>query len=126
MNYLETVQRLYDAFSHGGSELERSYFAPDFVWHVPGSNPVSGNYRGEAYFTEMPAKMAPLDRWEFEVKHLMENTNLVVATVHFRGERKGKRVDMDGAHVFRLDVNHKIVEGWGFAEKQDELDDFFA
>lgn len=110
---------------YSGETAERNVLSPEIVWHVPGHNPVSGEYRGRAYFEEMPARMAPLDRWDFEVLQVMVNGNYVVA--HFRaiGERKGKTIDTYGSHLLRFDAEGKIGEGWGFVEKQDALDEFF-
>jgi uncharacterized protein len=107
-------------------EVEREVISPQIVWHVPGNNPVSGTYRGEkAYFEEMAAKMAPLEEWDVDVGDIMVNGDLVVATVRIRGLRKGHRIDLNGAHLMRV-ANGKVVEGWGFVEKQSILDDFFA
>jgi superfamily II DNA/RNA helicase len=44
---------------------------------------------------------------------------------HVVGERKGRSVDMSGCHMVRLDEAGRIVEGWGFADDQAALDDFF-
>lgn len=47
----------------------RAFFAADFCWHVPGDTDLSGPYAGEAYFTEMPARMMPLDEWSVDIEH---------------------------------------------------------
>lgn len=45
-----------------GDEAERASIAPDIVWHVPGHNPVSGDYHGfEAYTELMPARILRLN-----------------------------------------------------------------
>lgn len=116
---METVRRAYQA--------EQEVMAPDIVWHVPGHNPVSGQYTGrDEYFNLMPSRMAPLTRWEFEVRDVMVNGDYVMATIHLRGERKGKQVDLDGGHLFRLNEEGQVVEGWGFTSDQDALDEFFS
>ena len=119
---IEAVQRMY----RGESE-EFATIAPDIVWHVPGHNPVSGEYRGyEAYTELMPSRMAPLTQWDFGPEDVMVNGNYVVTTFHLKGERKGKRVDLKGAHAMRLNDRGQVVEGWGFTDNQDALDDFFS
>lgn len=116
------VRRMYS-----GDDTEFATIADDIVWHVPGHNRVSGEYRGrEAYTRDMSAGMAPLDRWEFEVLDVMPNGDLVMATVRMRGERKGVALDVLGGHVMRLDDDGRVVEGWGFASDQDALDRFFS
>jgi ketosteroid isomerase-like protein len=119
---IETARRMYT-----GDEAERANIAPDITWHVPGRNPVSGDYHGfEEYTRLMPSRMAPLTRWDFKVEDVMVNGNYVVVTIHLEGERKGKRVDLRGAHIMRMDNGGKVVEGWGFTSDQDALDDFFS
>jgi len=120
--YIQTVRLMYT-----GDEAERANIAPDIVWHVPGHNPVSGDYRGfDEYINVMPARMAPLSRWDFELKDVMVNGNYAVATFTLQGERKGNKVDLRGAHIMKLNDKAQIVEGWGFTDDQDALDDFFS
>jgi len=70
--------------------------------------------------------MAPLTRWDFEVHDVMVNRDYVVATVSIQGERKGKKVDLRGAHITRMNEQGQVVEGWGFLSDQDALDEFFS
>jgi uncharacterized protein len=109
-----------------GEAREKEIISPDILWHVPGHNPVSGDYRGRDYFEVMPTRMAPLDRWELMVERVMVNGDYVVTQMHLTGERKGKTVDTGGGHILRFDDHDQIVEGWGFTEHQDALDEFFA
>jgi ketosteroid isomerase-like protein len=110
-----------------GNEAERENIARDIVWHVPGHNPVSGEYRGyEAYTQLMPERMGPLSRWDFDLLDVMVNGDYVMTTFRLKGERKGKAVDLHGGHLFRISAEGKVVEGWGFTNDQDALDDFFT
>jgi SnoaL-like domain len=96
---------------------------------VPGDNPVSGVYRGaEAYFVTMPGRMSPLDDWRFTVGaiEVNEGDNAALVAVHLTGSRRGKRIDMDGHHMVRLDDDGLVVEGWGFVQDQAALDEFFS
>jgi ketosteroid isomerase-like protein len=109
-----------------GEAVEKQVLSPNIVWHVPGHNPVAGDYTGVDYFQVMPARMAPLDRWDFRIDSVMVNGDYVVARFFVDGERRGKAIATGGAHILRFDSNNQIVEGWGFTEKQDELDGFFS
>jgi ketosteroid isomerase-like protein len=105
----------------------RASRSADIVWHVPGHNPVSGEYRGYRAYTElMPSRMAPLTRWDFELGDVMVNGSYVVATFRLQGERKGRTVNLKGAHIMRLNDRHQVVEGWGFTDDQDALDGYFS
>ena len=119
---IETVRRMYT-----GDNAERANIAADIVWHVPGHNPVSGDYHGFQEYTQlMPSRMAPLTDWRFEVHDVMVNGRYVVATVSLKGERKGKKVDLHSAHIMRINDQGQVVEGWGFTSDQDALDEFFS
>lgn len=112
---------------YAGEGREREIISRDILWHVPGHNPVSGDYRGHAeYFGTMVSRMQPLTRWDFEIERVMVNGNYVVTQFHAVGERKGKPLDVRGSHILRFDASDHIVEGWGFTDDQDALDEFFA
>ncbi len=120
--YLDIVRRMYT-----GDDIERRTIATDIIWHVPGHNPVSGEYRGFDEYTQlMPARMAPLTRWDFTLEDVMVNGNYVMTTFRLIGERNGQMVDLRGGHLMRLTPEGKVVEGWGFAQDQDALDRFFS
>jgi uncharacterized protein len=119
---IEIVKLMYT-----GDEAERANIASDITWHVPGHNPVSGDYHGfEEYSQLMPARMTPLTRWDFTLETVMVNGNYVMTTLRVQGERKGKAIDMRGGHLMRLTEDGKVAEGWGFTDDQDALDDFFS
>lgn len=112
---------------YAGDEVERASIARDIVWHVPGHNPVSGDYHGYEEYTQlMVARMMPLDRWDFTLEDVMVNGSYVMTTLRLQGERKGKTVELRGGHVMRVTADDKVVEGWGFVEDQDALDEFFG
>jgi ketosteroid isomerase-like protein len=119
---LEQARLLYT-----GDARERELVSPDIVWHVPGHNPVSGDYHGHAeYFGTMLARMGELGRWDFTLQRVMVNGDYVVTQFHLVGDRREKRVDLDGSHILRFDSNNQIVEGWGFSDNQDALDEFYS
>jgi uncharacterized protein len=125
MGVSENIATVHGFYAAGPADDDRErlrFASPDIVWHVPGANRVSGEYRGaEAVFASMPASMQPLDRWEIDVREVMGNADLIVATVTIRGSRYGREIETPGAHVFRL-ADGRIVEAWGFAEDQVRLD----
>jgi ketosteroid isomerase-like protein len=123
-----SVRELYDSFASGDPDRYQSRFAEEVVWHVPGDNPVSGPYRGRhEYFEVMPSRMGPLDEWAFQVGDVLVNERANAAVVNFtvHGARRGVTVDIQGCHMIRLDVDGRVVEGWGFTKEQAELDRFF-
>jgi hypothetical protein len=120
--FIATVRRMYI-----GDDPERSAISRSIVWHVPGHNPVSGDYVGyEAYTETMVSRMMPLDRWEFSLESVMVNGHYVMTTFALAGERKGITIKIHGGHLMRIDAEGKVAEGWGFTDDQDALDRFFA
>ena len=123
---IETVKRFYAASPADDDSPRVEFFAPDAVWHVPGNNPVSGDYHGvEAITNEISSRMQPLEEWEIEAKHVMGNGDRVVAIVHVKAGRRGQTVRGHGAHAFRFNDEGLIVEAWGFNEDQDAIDELF-
>ncbi len=119
---LAVARKMYE-----GDASERASIAGDIVWHVPGHNPVSGDYHGfEEYTRLMVSRMAPLDRWDFVLEDVMVNGDYVMTTFRVRGERKGKTIDLRGGHLMRVTADGKVAEGWGFTDDPDALDAFFT
>jgi hypothetical protein len=56
----------------------------------------------------------------------MVNGNYVMTTFRLQGKRKDKTIDLRGGDLMRLTDEGKIIEGWGFTENQDALDEFFS
>jgi len=124
---LETVRAFYAAGPAFDDSGRGGFASLEIIWHVPGENPVSGEYRGrEQVFGEINRRMAPLTDWRIEVVDVMGNVDLVVATVHISGERLTRKIDMAGAHCFRLDDRARIVEALGFSADQEALDAFLS
>jgi hypothetical protein len=126
MNELDKRNRAVVEGMYSGDEAERARIARDIVWHVPGHNPVSGDYYGYDEYTQlMVSRMMTLDRWDFTLDSVMVNRDHVMTTFRLQGERKGKTIDLRGGHLMRVTADGRVAEGWGFADDQDALDEFF-
>ena len=123
---LEAAAAFYAAGPAATDEERRGFFASEFVWHVPGDTDLSGDYSGEAYFTDMPARMQPMDELVFDIESLAANRDLVISVARIRGRRLGRTLDATGGHVLRFDPASRIVEAWGWCANQPDLDAFFA
>jgi ketosteroid isomerase-like protein len=123
---IERVMRFYRAGPADRDEQREQFFAADAVWHVPGANQVSGDYKGvEQIAGEIGRRMQPLERWSLEPRHVMANRDMVVSILHIDGERRGHTLRGHGAHVFRFNEAGLIVEAWGFIEDQAAADAMF-
>lgn len=131
MGVAENINLVREFYALGAADDETpsraATFAPDAVWHVPGNNPVSGQYHGVHAITyDIGARMQPLDDWRIEVVDVMGNADIVVSVAFIVGQRRGRKVNMPGGHVFRFDEQGRIVEAWGYAADQPALDAFFS
>lgn len=129
MTVAENVERVRQFYAAGPADDDtaRARFAvPDVVWHVPGTNRVSGRYEGYAeVFGLIGERMQPLDLWTVDVRAVMGNDDTVVAIVDLVASRGEHRVSCVGAHVFRFAGDGRIAEVWGFSDDQAGLDALF-
>ncbi|PYC65897.1 SnoaL-like polyketide cyclase [Streptomyces tateyamensis] len=122
------VRKGYDAFSRGDTVALRSIMTADCTQHVPGSSPMSGDFKGvEAvlgYYGQLAAETNGTFRVELE--HLFVDGRGHVMSVHrFTAERAGRRVDMTGGIMFRI-VGEKITDLDECVEDIAAVDEFWA
>ena len=91
---------------------------------MPGDTDLSGDYSGDAYFTEMPARMQPLDELAFHIESLAANDDLVVSVAKIQGRRLERTLDTTGGHILRFDADSRIIEAWGGARTKRALTPF--
>lgn len=104
-------------------------FAPEFLWHVPGTSPVSGTYAGaDEYFRERLDRMAPLDEWKLRIRRVLANepASSTLVELDLTASRLGRNVSMVCFHQLRFNGEGRVIEAVGFAEEQASLDEFFA
>ncbi|MGH2738899.1 MAG: nuclear transport factor 2 family protein [Actinomycetota bacterium] len=120
------IRGFYEAWASRDMDRLREAFDPDLLWHVPGRNQMTGDYRSDEFFTKLAPKVAEADRWDFEVHDITTSDDHAVALLRIHGEREGKTVDGAGAHVLHLSPEGKIKEGWGLLFDQAAMDDFWS
>ncbi len=121
--HVDVIRALYEPADH---RPNADMAEADVVWHVPGNNPVSGEYRGiDQAFGVMADRMKPLDEWRVDVRHVMTHGEMVVATFLLNARRADKIVECEGAHVFRMSPAGKIAEAWEFYVTQEKVDEMF-
>jgi uncharacterized protein len=117
----------YDAFAKGDMDTVRDFFAEDIVWHVPGNNPLSGDYEGHdavfGFFGKLMAETGGTFRQE--IHDVLANDTHGVALVEIHLERGGKTFDGRGVHVMHV-VNGKVTEFWNFPENSTLVDEFWS
>jgi uncharacterized protein len=119
------LRKGYEAFAAGDLDTIRGLFADDVVWHVPGRNPLAGDYKGIDDVFGFFGKLLEVSGGTFkmDVHTVVADDEHGVALVHVTGDRGGKRLDQNNAHVFHISAG-KVTEFWGF-NWDDYADDEF-
>lgn len=118
----------YAAFQTGDMDALRDrYFAPDIIWHSPGSGPLSGDHHGVDEVIGSFAKSFELTGGTLtvELHDVLANDEHGVALATVRGERNGKTLEDRYTHVVHV-RDGKVVESWIHQWDPNAVDDFFA
>ncbi len=122
------VRKGYEAFSKGDIEtLQNEIFTDDIVWHVPGRNPLSGDYKGIGEVLGYFGQLGELTGGSFQVtlEDVLANDERTVALHHVTGTREGKTLDADEVLVFRF-RGDKVSEAQGYSGDQHAVDQFWS
>jgi ketosteroid isomerase-like protein len=123
----ELVRRGFDAFAKGDVDTLRELFDQDAVWHVPGRNQLSGDYRGMDTILGLFAKIAELSGGTFRIDlhDVVANDDHAVGIYVGRGEREGRTLEDRNVLVTHI-RNGKISEAWLLNDDQYAADEFFS
>jgi uncharacterized protein len=94
----ELVERAFDAFGRDPLTVART-IAEDAVWRVPGSNAMSGEYRGRDAILRFLRQTLVLTggTYRTELRYVVADDERAVAVYRARGERDGRAIDIDQA-----------------------------
>jgi ketosteroid isomerase-like protein len=110
----ELVRQGYAAFLGGDLAALNDLFADDIVWHAPGRNQLSGDYRGKDEVFAQLAKVFELTGGTFslEIHDVLADDEHAVVLLRATAERPdGRRLDDIGAQVFHIS-DGKVTEQW--------------
>ncbi len=123
----ELVRRGFTAFSEGDIATLTEIIAPDAVQHVPGDNPLSGDYKGRdailSFYAQLAERTAGTIRVELE--QVFAKNDQVVTVFHQTGEREGRTMDTRHSLVFQI-LDGKAVDLDDFPEDEEGDDAFWA
>jgi ketosteroid isomerase-like protein len=121
------IREGYDAFVAGDIERVAGLLDPDIGWHVGGSSPLSGDYKGHAELMGLFARLAEYTDGSISIiaRDILTSEDHVIVLTTMTGKRGDRRLEDDGVAVFKV-VDGKAVEVWVFAENQGAIDSFFA
>ena len=122
------VHRLYAAVAAGDLAAVGECFDEEAVWHLPGTNALSGTHRGWfAIRDDLLARQGPLSGGTFraELLDLAVGTAFTVAVVHATAECAGRRLDQTVCQLMRVRKG-KIVEVRGHYSDEAALNSFWG
>jgi ketosteroid isomerase-like protein len=106
----ELVERVFSAFGRDALTLART-IAEDAVWRVPGSNAMSGEYRGRDAILKFLRQTMVLTGGSYrsELRYVVADGERVVAVYRARGERQDRAIDIEQA-LFCVVRDGQLVE----------------
>ena len=124
----EVLRKGFEAFTKGDMDtLRNETFTKDTVWHVAGTGPLAGDYRGDEVFGWF-GKLFELSGGTFkvDVHDIAASDQHVVGITTVSAERGGKRLENSkGVEIHHFEGG-KISESWLMNENQAEFDEFWA
>ena len=101
----EMLRTAYEAFAAGDVPAVLAVFSEDITFHIPGRNPISGDYTGHDEVTGFFQTLAERSNGTFsiDVHDILDNgDDTVVALVTHNGQRDAGELAMEGVHVWRF------------------------
>jgi hypothetical protein len=121
------VAEYIEALDRGGIVSAMSFYCDDVVFHYPGRNPLSGDYRGKGEVHPLLGKVMELTNRSFrpEVHDILASDDHVAALVTVRAERDGAPAECSSVDLFH--VRDAKLSGHGVHEvDQDLVDQFWS
>ncbi|MER5215854.1 nuclear transport factor 2 family protein [Streptomyces sp. NPDC002838] len=122
------VRKGYEAFQRGDMDTLRGMMTGDCTHHVPGSHPLSGDYKGVDSVIELYGKLSSETGESFraELRNVFVDGRGHAVSVHrFTADRGDKHIDENGGIVFRI-VGDKISDLDECVEDIDKANDFWS
>lgn len=125
---IQKVRAAFEAFGRGDLESVRDGLADDIVWHHPGNNVLSGDYKGPDEVIGFFGRVFQETNGTFktDVHDVVGNDEHVVVLMNLRGERNGKQMDVKAANIFHVNSEGRATERWLLVEDTQAFDDFWS
>ena len=121
----ELVRRGYEAFIAGDMEWLNEHLHENVVWHVPGNNLTSGDYRGREDVLAFFARTVQIALPEFDMHDIVASDDHVVALskIVWRRNDNSETFEDHIGQVFHLDGG-QVLEVWTMGEDLAGYDRF--
>ena len=125
---IQRSKRAYEAFGKGDMATVSDLLADDVLWHVSGSSPLAGDYKGKDAVFGFFGKLMEMTGGTFklEVHDILANDEHSVTLLTATAERNGKKLDTRQVHITHPDSEGRVKEFWAFDENQAASDQFYS
>jgi uncharacterized protein len=119
------VRKGYEAFIAGDMVWLNEHLHENVVWHVPGHNLTSGDYRGREDVLAYFAKSVQIALPEFEIHDVVASDDhvVVLTTIRWRRNDNSETFEDRIGQVFHLDGG-QVLEVWTIGEDLAGFDKF--
>jgi ketosteroid isomerase-like protein len=123
----DLVRRGYAAFQSGDMATLNELLAEDVVWHAPGHNQLSGDFRGRDAVLATFQKTFELTGGSFKlaIHDVLANDAHVVVLVTANAQREGKTLEDNSVQVFEIS-DGKVAEQWLYPGDAYATDEFWG
>lgn len=123
----QLVRQGYDAFIAGDVEWLNEHLVETIVWHVPGNNVLSGDYRGREEVLSFFARSVQVAIPSFDIHDVVASEDHTIALLNIRFTRNddGQTFEARSVQVFHIEEG-KALESWTMTEDQAALDAFLG
>ena len=124
----ELIWRFHEAQANGDAAVLMDSLAADVVWHVPGKNLLSRDYKGKAEVVGFWGRVRELSGGTIrtELLDVLAGDHHVVALVRVYAEREGRSLGGQfQAFTYRIEGG-KIAEFWFLVEDRYAVDAFWS
>jgi uncharacterized protein len=117
----------YAAFAKGDFAVLNDLFAEDLLWHDPGRNQLSGEYRGREAVYGLFGRLMEVTEGSFHIDlhAVFADDEHGVALVVVTASRGGRSIEVNEAHVFHM-RDGKVVEFWDASTDQYAADELLG
>ena len=125
--HAELARRFLQALDEQDFDTVESLVADDVVAHFPGTNKLSGTYKGRDQLFSGFAKGDELTEGTFEreLHDVTASDDHIVILVSIRAQRDSKLITWNGANVWHV-RDGKLTEVWLLSDDQAATDQAFA
>jgi len=123
----DLIQRAYDAFARGELPAVFGILHQDITWHVPGSSPLSGDYKGHGEVGGFFARTMELSAGTFtiDIQDVLARGDRVVVLCTVSAERHGQSWSSDEVHIWRV-AGDRAVDFREFQGAEQAEDAFWS